>query len=388
MGGAWTRSQNEVLATLQDVVATESVNPGLPGGQRGESAMVEYIAEFFRKAGMGCETREVLPGRSNLIGTLEGRNPERVLLFECHLDTASVGVMTIPPFEPHIRDGLLYGRGSCDTKAGGVAMIHAMKRLKESGQVPPCTIQFAGAVDEEYLFRGALSLAATVKSEAVVVAEPTDLAVIRAHKGLARFRIRVEGVAAHSSKPHLGINAIVKMARLITGIEREILPSLRRKDHPLTGGPTLNIGVIHGGAQVNFVPHECVVEVDRRTIPGESPQETLAEFEEALERARATDPELKVSLEEPFLLDNAMETPEDSPIVRAACAATRAVLGNSTIAGVPYGTDASKFTSVGTPAIVLGPGSIDQAHGAVEWVECTQALQATEIYQSMMMNFT
>ena len=293
MGGAWTRSQNEVLATLQDVVATESVNPGLPGGQRGESAMVEYISEFFRNAGMGCETREVLPGRSNLIGTLEGRNPERVLLFECHLDTASVGVMTIPPFEPHIRDGLLYGRGSCDTKAGGVAMIHAMKRLKESGQIPPCTIQFAGAVDEEYLFRGALSLAATVKSEAVVVAEPTDLAVIRAHKGLARFRIRVEGVAAHSSKPHLGINAIVKMARLITDIEREILPSLRRKDHPLTGGPTLNIGVIHGGAQVNFVPHECVVEVDRRTIPGESPQETLAEFEEALERARAADPEVE-----------------------------------------------------------------------------------------------
>ena len=138
---------------------------------------------------------------------------------------------------------------------------------------------------------------------------------------------------------------------------------------------------------MNFVPHECVVEVDRRTIPGESPQETLAEFEEALEHARAADPELKVNLEEPFLLDNAMETPEESPIVRAASEATRAILGNSTIAGVPYGTDASKFTSVGTPAIVLGPGSIDQAHGAVEWVECTQVLQATEIYQSMMMNF-
>ena len=388
MGEAWTRSQNEVLATLQDVVAIESVNPGLPGGQRGEFAMVEYLSEFFGKAGMGCETREVLPGRSNFIGTLEGQDPERVLLFECHMDTASVGVMTIPPFEPHIRDGFLYGRGSCDTKAGGVAMIHAMKLLKEAGRIPPCTIQFAGAVDEEYLFRGALSLAATVKSEAVVVAEPTDLAVIRAHKGLARFRIRVEGVAAHSSKPHLGINAIVKMARLISDIETEIAPGLRRKEHPLTGSPTLNIGVIHGGAQVNFVPHECVVEVDRRTIPGESPQDTLAEFEELLERARAADPELKVSLQEPFLLDNAMDTLEDSPVVQVACEASRAVLGNSTVAGVPYGTDASKFTSAGTPAIVLGPGSIDQAHGAVEWVECKQVLQATEIYRSMMMNFT
>ena len=387
MGNAWTRSHNEVLATLQEVVAIESVNPGLPGGQRGESAMVEYISDFLRTAGMACKTREVLPGRSNLIGTLEGLNRQRVLLFECHLDTASVGVMTIPPFEPHIRDGLLYGRGSCDTKAGGVAMIHAMKRLKESGQKPPCTIRFAGAVDEEYLFRGALNLAATVNSEAVVVAEPTDLAVIRAHKGLARFRIRVKGVAAHSSKPHLGVNAIVKMARLITDIEREILPSLQQEDHPLTGGPTLNIGVIQGGDQVNFVPHECVVEVDRRTIPGETPPETLAAFQEVLARARAADPELKVSLEEPYLVDSAMETPEDSPVVQVASEAARAVLGNSTIAGVPYGTDASKFTVVGTPAIVLGPGSIDQAHGAVEWVECEQVLQATEIYQSMMMNF-
>ncbi len=387
MGEAWTRSDNEVLATLQDVVAIESVNPGLPGGQRGEGAMVEYVSHFLRTAGMSCETQEVLPGRSNLIGALEGLDPGRVLLFECHLDTASVGVMTIPPFEPHIRDGRLYGRGSCDTKAGGVAMIHAMKRLKESGQKPPCTIRFAGAVDEEYLFRGALSLAAHVKAEAVVVAEPTDLAVIRAHKGLARFRIRVEGVAAHSSKPHLGVNAIVKMARLIADIERDVLPSLQQKNHPLTGGPTLNIGVIQGGAQVNFVPHECVIEVDRRTIPGETPPETLAVFQEALSRARAADPELKVSLEEPFLLDGAMETPEASPIVQVASEATRAVLGSSTITGVPYGTDASKFTAVGTPAIVLGPGSIDQAHGAVEWVECEQVLQATEIYQSMMMNF-
>jgi len=93
MGEAWTRSQNEVLATLQDVVAIESVNPGLPGGKRGESAMVEYLSEFFGAAGMGCETREVLPGRSNFIGTLEGQDPQRVLLFECHMDTASVGVM-------------------------------------------------------------------------------------------------------------------------------------------------------------------------------------------------------------------------------------------------------------------------------------------------------
>ena len=149
MAGPWTRSENEILATLQEMVAIDSVNPSLPGGERGESGMVDYLAAFFDALDISCELCEVLPGRNNIIATLEGEDPDRVLLFECHMDTASAEVMTIPPFEPHIRDGLLYGRGSCDTKAAGAAMIHAMKRLVEAGIKPPRTIAFAGAVDEE-----------------------------------------------------------------------------------------------------------------------------------------------------------------------------------------------------------------------------------------------
>ena len=187
MSQSWVRSDNEVLATLQDVVAIESINASLPGGERGEVGMVEYLADFFDALDIPYETDEVLPGRSNIIATLEGENPDRVLLFECHMDTASVSVMTIPPYEPHIRDGLLYGRGACDTKAGGVAMIHAMKRFKDAGVKPPCTIKYAGAVDEEFSFKGALRLAETVQVDAVVVSEPTDLAVIRAHKGIGAF---------------------------------------------------------------------------------------------------------------------------------------------------------------------------------------------------------
>lgn len=387
MSQSWTRSDNEVLATLQDVVAIESVNSDLPGGERGEVGMVQYIGDFFRAADIPYETHEVLPGRSNIVATLEGENSNRVLLFECHMDTASVGVMTIPPFEPHIRDGLLYGRGSCDTKAGGVAMMYAMKRLKAAGVKPPCTIQYAGAADEEYLFRGAYQLAATIKAEAAVIAEPTELTVIRTHKGLARFRIVVKGVAAHSSKPYLGINAISKMVRLICAIEDEIAPTYTARTHPLTGSPTLNIGVISGGAQVNFVPDRCVIEVDCRVIPGETPEEALVPFRELLSRAQAADPDLDVSMEEPFLIDEPMETPEDARIVQVAADACRAVLEDATITGVPYGTDASKFTAVGIPAIVFGPGSIDQAHAAVEWVSCEQVLEAVEIYQRMMMEF-
>ena len=387
MGQSWVRSDNEVLATLQDVVAIESINASLPGGERGEAGMVEYLANFFDTVDIPYETDEVLPGRSNIIATLEGENRDRVLLFECHMDTASVSVMTIPPYEPHIRDGLLYGRGACDTKAGGIAMIHAMKRFRDAGIKPPCTIKYAGAVDEEFSFKGASRLAETVQAEAAVISEPTELAVIRAHKGLARFHIVVKGVAAHSAKPYLGINAISKMTRLIRAIEEEIAPTYDSMTHPLTGSPTLNIGVISGGVQVNFVPDECIIDIDRRVIPGETPEEALVAFQERLARAKAADPDLDVRMETPYLMDNPMETPEDAHIVQVAVGACKSVIGQSEITGVPYGTDASKFTSVGIPSIVFGPGSIDQAHAAVEWVECEQVLKAVNIYHEIMTQF-
>ena len=387
MNSSWSRSENEVLATLQDVVAIESINPDLPGGQQGENEMANYTENFFRDLDIPCQRQKVLPNRSNVIATLAGQQTDRILLFECHMDTASAEIMTIPPFEPHISNGLLYGRGACDTKAGGVAMMMAIKALKQAGITPPSTIQYAGVVDEEYLFRGALALAKNTNATAVVVSEPTDLAVVRSHKGLARFRIIVKGTAAHSSKPHLGVNAVTKMARLILAIEDEIIPTYEAELHPLVGSPTLNIGVISGGAQVNFVPDQCVIEIDRRTIPGETPEETLQPFRQLIERLKDQDPELEVELEKPFLLDSAMETDTEAEIVQVSRQACRTVLGQPTVTGVPYGTDASKFTTLGIPAIVLGPGSIDQAHAAVEWVDCNQVIQAVEIYKQTMLNF-
>jgi acetylornithine deacetylase len=387
MSRSWHRVDDEILSVLQDVVAIESINPDLPGGKDGELRMMEYISGFFADIGIPYETHEILPARHNIIATLDGEDPSRVLLFECHMDTVSVDIMTIPPFTPDIRNGLLYGRGACDTKAGGVAMMMAMKRLKEEGFTPRCTIKYAGVVDEEHLFRGASHLASIIGAEAVVVSEPTELEIVRTHKGLARFRIIVKGTAAHSSKPHLGVNAITKMARLICAIEDEIVPVYNTNTHPLVGNPTLNIGVISGGAQINFVPDQCVIEIDRRTIPGENPIETIEIFQQVLSREQDSDPDLDVILEEPFLLDDAMETSVDSRIVQIGVAACQTILGKTTTSGVPYGTDASKFTAVGIPAIVLGPGSIDQAHAAVEWVECRQVLQAVDIYQQIMMNF-
>ena len=384
MSAAWERSDDEVLATLQDVVAIESVNPALPGGQDGEAEMVQYLSRFFTDIGVPCELSEALPGRHNVIATLEGEDRDRVLLFECHMDTASVEVMTIPPFEPHIRDGLMYGRGSADTKAGGVAMMHAMKRLTEAGVKPPRTVVYAGSVDEEHLMRGARHLAGHIDVEAAVIAEPTDLAVIRGHKGIARFHIVVNGKAAHSSKPYLGVNAISKMARLVTRLEDAIGGAFAGMSDPLLGGPTMNIGVIQGGMQVNFVPDRCHIDVDCRIIPGQTPDGVVAKFADEVAKANAEDAALDAVLEEPYITLAALGTAEEAEIVQSAVDACRRVLGQAEIAGVPYGTDGSPFADRGVATIILGPGSIDQAHGAVEWIECQQVIQAVDIYEEIM----
>ena len=386
MTTTWTRSSDDILATLQEVVAIDSVNPSLPGGgAQGETGMVDYLAAYFTDLDIPHEVSEVLPGRNNIIATLEGEEPDRVILFECHMDTASAEVMTIPPFEPHIREGLLYGRGSCDTKAGGVAMIHAMKRLKEAGIKPPLTIAYAGSADEEYLMRGARHLAPSVHVEAAVIAEPTDLEVVRAHKGVVRFNLVVRGKAAHSSKPYLGVNAITKMARLIVRIEDELGPAYAGRSDPLLGNPTFNVGIIEGGAQINFVPDSCRAAVDCRILPGDTAEEIVGGFQQVIDAARAADGDLDAQIEEPLVFFcAALGTAADAAIVRSASAACRAVLGDVTIAGVPYATDGSPFADAGVPAIVIGPGSIDQAHGAVEWVECEQVLKAVDIYQHIM----
>ena len=380
----WTRSDNEILATLQDLVAIDSVNPALPGGQQGEGGMVEYLSAFFTALDIPYQLSEVLPGRHNFIARFAGENPERQLLFECHMDTASAEVMTIPPFEPHIRDGLLYGRGSCDTKAGGAAMIHAIKRLREAGITPPRTILYAGTIDEEAFFAGTNHLAERLDVEAAVICEPTDLDVVRAHKGAVRFHLNVTGKAAHSAKPHLGINAITKMARLIARIADEISPQYAELRYPLLGSPTFNVGTIEGGAQVNFVPDQCRIAIDCRLIPGQTPEGVVAGFKEVIARAKAEDDALDATIEDPFFVCAALGTDENAHIVSSAAAACDKVLGKATIAGVPYATDGSPFSARGVPTIVLGPGSIDQAHGAVEWVECQQVVQAVDIYQQIM----
>lgn len=376
---------SRAVRILADLVSINSINLAYDHG-RPEAEMGEYVRRFFEPLGLETWEQEVAPGRPNRIVKLAGQGRGRIVL-EAHMDTASINGMTIPPFEPRIEGGKLYGRGSCDTKAGLAAMMDAVASLAEAGEKPPCEVWLAAVSDEEFAFTGVLKLCEGLQADAAIVAEPTELRNVVATKGVLRWRIRTRGKAAHSSKPHLGVNAIEHMAHVVLGVGAENA-KLAARVHPLLGPGTLNVGVIGGGVQVNFVPDGCAIEIDRRLLPGERTADVLAHHERMLDELRARIPGFDAVQENPPLLaDEALETPGDHPVAATARRVLDAMGLDGTPAGVPYGSDASKLARIGVPSIVFGPGSIDQAHAAVEWVECEQVVKAAEFYRRFLREF-
>lgn len=371
-----------VIQTLADLVRINSVNASYKHGP-GEAEVAAYVRRFFESRGLEVCEQPVFPGRNNVLVRLLGRNRQRCVVLEAHTDTVSVEGMTIPPFDPAIRDGRMYGRGSCDTKAGLATMMHAVASLHEAGTQPACDVLLAAVVDEEFSYRGVVKLCEDLQADAAIVAEPTELRAVIATKGVLRFRILVHGKAAHSSKPHLGVNAITGMARVIMTLEAD-QARLHSICHPLVGHGTRSIGVIHGGVQVNFVPDRCVIEIDHRLLPGETAASALAHYQALL--AAVTDVRAEVE-EPPLLVDEALDTPAGAAVVKTAAHVLAGLGLDPSPTGVPFGCDASKLARAGIPSIVFGPGSIDRAHTADEYVELDQVEKAFEFQRRFLLAF-
>jgi acetylornithine deacetylase/succinyl-diaminopimelate desuccinylase family protein len=370
---------NDVLNTLADLVRINSINPAYEGGV-GEEAVARYVEDFFTQRGIETWRQPVAPGRDNVIARLPGAQPNRRVVLEAHMDTVSTTGMTIDPFDPVIRDGKLYGRGSCDTKAGLATMMHALAYFKENGLTPPCEVWLAAVVDEEYTFLGVRKLCDEgLRADAAIVAEPTELRGVTAAKGVLRWRLRTRGKAAHSAKPHLGRNAIQHMGHVLRVLE-EPIPTAA---HPLLGPATLNVGLIRGGEQINFVPEVCEIAIDRRLLPGEDPEAVWA----ATNRRVSELPDITVEADAPYLADGPLETDPSDPAVRTAQQVLSGLGLDPAPVGVPFGSDASKLARAGIPSLIFGPGSIDRAHAAVEYVECDQVLTALRFQIGFLQQF-
>ena len=375
-----------VIQTLAELVRINSINAAYEGSP-GEREIATWVRRFFEQRGIEVREQEVFPGRPNVIARLPGRNPARRVVLEAHMDTVSVKGMTIPPFEPRIENGRMYGRGSCDTKAGLAAMMQAVASLHAAGITPPCEVWFAATVDEEHSFGGVTKLCEGLRADAAVVAEPTELRVVVASKGILRWRIVVRGKAAHSATPHLGINAIEHMARIILAFETDHQRLARQQGHPMLGPATCNVGLVSGGAQINFVPATCSIDIDRRLLPGEKADAVLAHYQGLLDHLKSQHPTLDAVMEPPMIVDEALETPTDSAVVQLASTLVKELGRDGRPAGVPYGSDASKLSRQGVPSIIIGPGNIDQAHGAVEFVDLAQVELAEKFHRNFIERF-
>ncbi|MBL8176507.1 MAG: ArgE/DapE family deacylase [Bryobacterales bacterium] len=373
-----------LVSTLSDLIAVNSVNPAYEMGAP-ECGIQERIGAFFRRQEMGVREQEVVAERPNLIVSIPGRNPKRRLILEAHCDTAGVEGMDAP-FEPAVDGGRIYGRGACDTKGGLAAMMHAIADVHKSGKKPPCEVWFVSAMDEEHSCQGATFFCRDVEAAGAVIAEPTQLRLVRASKGCVRWNITVYGKAAHSAKPHLGVSAILGMSRLLLELEKDNA-TMDTVSHPLLGSPTWNAGQIAGGTQVNIVPERCTVSIDRRMIPGETPEEVLAGFQRTLDRFAAAHPGLRVRMDPPSVQDWPLDTAAETAIVRHTAEVLRELGLNEEPVGVPFGSDASKFGRAGVPAIIYGPGDIAQAHTSEEFLELEQLEKAYLVYRRLIETF-
>ncbi len=383
----------EILCRL---IAIPSVNPmgrNLSGPEFFETRLTDWLVSWFRSIGADVETIELAPGRSNLLARYQGCQNAPTLLIDAHQDTVPVEGMTVPPFEPIVSDGRVTGRGACDVKGSMAAMLWAFHRLFAEKPADSANVIFSCSCDEEFGTLGITDLVRywtehpsksrliTGPPDGAIVAEPSELNVIVAHRGVVRFRIRTGGVACHSSEPSRGTNAIYRMGRVLSCLEAYATGHLQELAcHRLCGSPTLSVGRIGGGTSVNIVPDDCWIEVDRRLVPGEDSDKAVASIERFLRQQLDFD----FKIEPPFLTSPPLTDDNNRWLAQALAEQATAVKRPPEFIGVPFGTHASRLSASGVPAVVYGPGSIEQAHTNDEYIEIEQLKVAPEVYYRML----
>jgi acetylornithine deacetylase len=358
----------ELLKRLVDI---DSVNPSLVPGAAGEREIAGFVAAWAKDCGLAVDVLEATPGRPSVIVRTTRGGPGRRLMLCGHLDTVGFGDSR----ESYVDGDRLYGRGAYDMKAGLAAALIACRDANVESLAGEVVV--ACVADEEYASLGVREALSRLTADAAIVCEPTESAIAVAHKGFVWTEIEVVGQAAHGSRPHLGVDAIMRTGPVLVALDR-LNDALRGRQHPRLGPGTLHASLISGGREESTVPDRCVLTVERRTLPGETVADVERDVADLLASCRAADPSLvadsrTIMSREPF------ETADDSPIVSALAEVTGAA-----ITGVSYWADSAFIAAAGIPTVLFGPAG-DGAHAAAEWVSladtvrCARALTAAAL---------
>lgn len=376
----------ELTALLADLVAINSVNPDLVPGAAGEADIANFIADWGRQVGLEVIAQEAGPGRPNVILIARGSGGGKTLMLNAHIDTVGVSDMDTP-FEPVFREGRMYGRGAYDMKSGLAAILLALiaaQQMSLAGDVIVTAVS-----DEEFGSIGSEALITEWErwpADAVIIAEPTELSLSIAHRGFVWLEIEVFGVAAHGSRPHLGIDAIAKMGKVL--VQLDVLDrNLRAKPtHDLLGGGSLHASIIQGGEEISMYPAYCKLLIERRTIPGESAESVEAEIQALLDEIAAADPDFEARCQSTFYR-SPFGIAGDHPLVQLLQRKAEAHLNRKvSLIGSSWWMDAALFAEKGVPTAILGPAGAG-AHAKIEWVDLASVQQCVDIYTALISEF-
>lgn len=368
--------RGRLVDRLRTLVSTPSENP--PGN---EAEVAEIVRGYCEALGLSTSLHEGAPGRPSVVARWEG-GPGPTIGYCSHIDVVPAGdpdLWTEDPFSARIEGDTLHGRGACDAKGPVAAALEAVDALRRANWEPAGTLELELVADEEAMgFKGAGYLVeqGLIAPSMAIIGEPTSLRVVRAQRGACWLTVKTKGVATHGSAPERGVNAIKHMAEIVLRLE-ETLPEV---NHPVLGGPSINVGMIRGGVKVNIVPASCEINIDRRSVPGESKDDVLASIQAAVDLARERFPELEADISFDFYAAP-FEIPPDSRLVQDASRAVEDATGKpAELVGFRGASDARFLAEAGAEVIVLGPGDIALAHTARESVPLIEVETAAGAY--------
>lgn len=377
---------NQLTQLLADLVAIDSVNPDLVPGAAGEAQIAQFVADWLTKAGIDVMIDEVAPGRPNVIGIVRGtakHNRGKSIMLNAHMDTVGVAGMS-NPFTPRIADGKLYGRGAFDMKGSLAACMVVAERAKALNLAGDVIV--TAVVDEEYASIGTASIAKQWRADAAIVTEPTGLNLCIAHRGFVWLDVETAGIAAHGSRPHLGVDAIAKMGKVLVEIEALDQELRANPTHPLLHSGSIHASLISGGQELSSYPAHCKLGVERRTIPGETPAIVEGQLQAILDQCAAADPQFRGSMHTTLIRDP-FEISKDAPIVQLLQAKIRSEIGyEPTLYGDTPWMDTAILAQASIPAVIFGPTGAG-AHAVEEWVDLASVAQCADVLTATVATF-
>ncbi len=375
------REKAMLVQLVQDLVRIPSVSAddvtGCP-----EAGVADYLETYFRRLDMDVQRIVMPPNRPNLLASWpqDHADDRKRLVLTVHMDTVEPDGMTIDPFAADVRDGRIWGRGTCDTKGALAAYLWVLSKVRELKLELPWKLEFLAVCDEETGCTGSRWLVDQgVSADYMIVGEPTGCRIATCHRGRVMFKIITEGIAAHASVPDRGVNAVYRMNDAINVLRQKWLPTLGRPRHEQLGSTTSSLTLVRGGRRDNIVPDRCQAVFDTRTIPGHDQRQFLETIRSLISTVDGASVDVIKSR-------SPLDTDSASPLVQGLLQTCRTLREDDAPAALPYLTDASNFAETGAHCVVFGPGGIDKAHSADEYLEIDQLHRSAEILLAFLLD--